>query len=156
LKRDSSAIRIRGFGKAIGERVEVLLGKQRRRAKQRDLAAAGNGNIRGPQCDLGLAESDVAADQPVHWLSGRHVAHGRFDRRGLIRRLLEAEPVGEGFEVVLANVERVAFASRSAWRRARASSAAVSRTCFAARAFALSHCPLPSLCSGASSAWAPE
>ncbi len=43
------------------------------------------------------------------------------------------------------------------WRRARlaysaSSSAAVSRTCFAALAFALSHCPLPSLCSGAASA----
>ena len=47
----------------------VLLGEQRGRHEHRDLLAAGDGDERGAQRDLGLAEADVAADQAVHRLA---------------------------------------------------------------------------------------
>ncbi len=73
---------------------------------------------------------------------------------GLVGRLLEAEAVGEGLEIVLVEPKRWPLrAARCAYRSS--SSAAVSRTCCAALRLALSHWPLPSLCSGAASGCAP-
>ena len=100
----------RPVGKAIGKGLQVLLGEERRRAKDGDLLAVGDGDERGPQCDLGLAEADVAADQPVHRLAGGHVGDHRLDRRRLVWRRLVAEALGEGLEVALLDAEGVAVA----------------------------------------------
>ncbi len=53
-------------GEAIGERVAVLVGEQRRRREHGDLLALLDRLERGPDRDLGLAEPDVAAHQAVH------------------------------------------------------------------------------------------
>jgi hypothetical protein len=154
LKRDSSAMLHRPVGEAVREGLEMLLGEQRGRAEDHHLLLVGDGDERGAQRDLGLAEADVAAHQAVHRLAGGHVGDHRFDRGGLVGRLLEAEAVGESLQVCcLMEKECPRRAARLAY--SASSSAAVSRTCFAARALALSHWPLPSLCSGASSGCAP-
>ena len=54
---------------ALGEILIMLAGEQGRRADDRDLHARHGGDERGAQRDLGLAEADVAADQPVHRLA---------------------------------------------------------------------------------------
>src|SRR3990172_11508655 len=84
----------------------MLFGEQRRRAEQGDLLAGRHGDERGAQCDLGLAEADIAADEAVHRLAGGHVRGDGGDRGGLVRRLLEAEAVGERFHVSLREAER--------------------------------------------------
>ena len=78
-------------GEALGERLAVLLGEQRRRHEHRDLLAVLDGLERGPQRHLGLAEADVAAQQPVHRPVGLHVGLDRFDGRQLVGRLLVRE-----------------------------------------------------------------
>ncbi len=88
----------------------MLLGEQRRRAEHGDLLAVGDGDERGPQRDLGLAEAHVAAHQPIHRLAGGHVGDHRLDRRRLVGRLLEGEALGEGLQVVLLDAEGVAVA----------------------------------------------
>ena len=103
----------RQVGEAVGEDLEVLLGEQRRRHQHRDLLAVGERDERRAQRDLGLAEADVAADQPVHRLAARQVLDDRLDRRLLVRRLLEAEALGERLVVVRAEPERVALARRA-------------------------------------------
>ena len=99
----------RPVGKAVGEGVVVLLGQQRGRAQHGDLLAAGDGDEGGAQRDLGLAETDVAADQPVHRLARAHVGDHGIDRGHLVGCFLEAETVGEGFQVVLPEIELVAL-----------------------------------------------
>ena len=79
-------------GEALAEGAEVLLGEDRRRRQHHHLLAVGGGLDRGAQRDLGLAEADVAADQPVHRLLGLHVALDRLDRLDLVGGLA----VGEG------------------------------------------------------------
>ena len=81
----------RPVGEAVGEGLRVLLGQQRGRRQDRDLLAAHDRDERGAQRDLGLAEADVAAHQPVHRLAGRHVLDDVVDRLGLVGRLVEAE-----------------------------------------------------------------
>ncbi len=49
----------------------------------------------GAQRDLGLAEADVAADQPVHRLARREVAEHVLDRAVLVVGLLVGEAVDE-------------------------------------------------------------
>ena len=85
----------RPVGEPVLEGLEVLLGEQRRRAQDHDLLLVGDGDERGTQRDLGLAEAHVAADQAIHGLAGGHVGHDRLDRRGLVGRLLEAEARGK-------------------------------------------------------------
>ena len=51
---------------ALAERVPVLLGEDRRRREHERLAAVRDRDERGAHGDLGLAEADVAADEPVH------------------------------------------------------------------------------------------
>ena len=58
----------------LGERVEVLLGEQRRRHQHGHLLAVLHRLERRPHRDLGLAVADVAADQPVHRDRLLHVA----------------------------------------------------------------------------------
>ena len=79
-------------GEALAEGAEVLLGEDRRRHQHHHLLAVGGGLDRGPQRHLGLAEADVAADQPVHRPLGLHVALDRLDRLQLVGGLA----VGEG------------------------------------------------------------
>ena len=52
---------------------EVLARQQRRRHHHRHLLAGQRGDEGGAQRHLGLAEADVAADQPVHRLAGGQV-----------------------------------------------------------------------------------
>ena len=95
---------------AVGEIVEVLLGQQRGRHQHRHLVAAHHRHEGGAQRDLGLAEADVAAHQPVHRLARLHVGHHGGDGGGLVGRFLVAEAFGEGLVVVQRKLERVAFA----------------------------------------------
>ncbi len=67
----------RPVGEAVGEGVEVLLGEQRGRHQHRDLLAVVDRDERRAQRDFGLAEADVAADQPVHRLALLQVVRAR-------------------------------------------------------------------------------
>ena len=82
----------RQVGEPLAEGAEVLLGEDRRRHQHHHLLAVGGGLDRGAQRDLGLAEADVAADQPVHRPLRLHVALDRLDRFELVGGLA----VGEG------------------------------------------------------------
>ena len=117
-KRDSSAI-FTGQSAKRSEKVwkccsaSSVVGHE-----HRHLLAVGDRDERRAQRDLGLAEADVAAHQPVHRLAGGHVVDHRLDRRRLVGRLLEAEAVGERLVVVLPERERVALARGALARRA--------------------------------------
>ena len=100
----------RPLREAVSEGVEVLLGEQRRRAQHCHLFAADHRGEARAQRHLGLAEADVAADQPVHREARAHVLQHRVDRGLLVRRLFKAEAFGEGFVVVLAELEGVPLA----------------------------------------------
>ena len=104
----------RPLAEAVGDVLVVLLGEQRRRRQDRDLLAAVDGDERGAQRDLGLAEADVAADQPVHRPRRHHVLDHGVDRGVLVGRLLEAEAGGEGLVVVRLEAEREALARGAA------------------------------------------
>ncbi|MNM79225.1 hypothetical protein D3C81_911520 [compost metagenome] len=90
----------RPFGEAVGQRLEVLLGQQRGRREHGHLLAAEHGHEGGAQGHFGLAETYVAADQPVHRLARGHVRDHGGDGGGLIRGLLETEAFGEGLVVL--------------------------------------------------------
>ena len=104
----------RPLAEAVGDVLVVLLRQQRGGCQDRDLLAAGDGDERGTQRDLGLAEADVAADEPVHRLRGDHVLDHRVDRGLLVRCLLEAEARREGFVVVRLEAERETLACGTA------------------------------------------
>ena len=61
----------RPVGEAVAEVLVVLLREQRGRHQHHHLLAALHRREGGAHGDLGLAEADVAADQPVHRLSDR-------------------------------------------------------------------------------------
>ena len=63
---------------ALGEGAEVLAREQRGRHHHGDLLAGKHREQARPQGDLGLAEADIAADQPVH---GAAAARDRRARR---------------------------------------------------------------------------
>jgi hypothetical protein len=69
----------------------VLLGEDRGRRQHHDLLAGVGRLERGAQGHLGLAEADVAADQPVHRPLGLHVALDLLDGFALVGGLLEGE-----------------------------------------------------------------
>ncbi len=69
----------------------MLLGEHGRGAEHRDLASAHRDAKRRPQGDLRLAEADVSADQPVHWLPFVEVGHHVVDGLFLVSCLLEGE-----------------------------------------------------------------
>ena len=50
----------------LGEGLEMLAGQQRRRHHDRDLLAVHGGGEGGAQRHFGFAETDVAANEPVH------------------------------------------------------------------------------------------
>jgi len=74
----------------------MLASEQRRRANQRDLPPGHCHDERGAERDLGLAEADVATDQPVHRLAGLEVLEHVGDRALLVVGLLIGEAVDEG------------------------------------------------------------
>ena len=76
----------------------VLFGEHRGRHEDRDLLAELRGLEGGADRDLGLSESDVAADQSVHRRARRHVPLDRRDRGDLVLGLLVREL---GFEFPL-------------------------------------------------------
>ena len=108
-----SATLHRPLAEAVDQRLVVLLGQQRGRRQERHLLAAGDGDEGRAQRHLGLAEADVAADQPVHRLRRDHVLDHGMDRGLLVGRLVEAEVVGEHLVVGGREAERVAFARRA-------------------------------------------
>jgi hypothetical protein len=97
----------RPLGEAVAEGLQVLLGEERGGAQDHHLLAVGDRDERRAQCDLGLAEADIAAHQAVHRLARDHVGHHGLDGRRLVDRFLEAEAVGEGLEVVLLDGKRM-------------------------------------------------
>ncbi|TLY67470.1 MAG: hypothetical protein E6K45_05410 [Gammaproteobacteria bacterium] len=90
----------------IAEVREVLLHEERRRREHRHLLAGVRGHEGRAHRDLGLAEADVAADDPVHGPLALQVFEHLLDRLRLILGLLEREGVGEGLVVELAHGER--------------------------------------------------
>ena len=89
----------------LQERLEVLFREDGGRRQHGDLLAAHHRLERGAQRHLGLAEADVAADQPVHGTRRLHVRLYLFDTGDLVRGLLIGEtrlelllPVGVAVE----------------------------------------------------------
>ena len=79
----------------LGEGREVLARQQRGRADDRDLAACHGHDEGGAERDLGLAEAHVAADQPVHGMTGCQIGEHVADRRKLVVGLLVGEAGAE-------------------------------------------------------------
>ena len=80
---------------AFGEMLEMLAREQRGRRDDCDLLAAHRRDECGTQRNLGLAEADIAADQPVHRLATFQIAQHIGDRALLILGLLPRETVDE-------------------------------------------------------------
>ena len=78
----------REVAQAVGEGLGVLAREQGRRHHDRDLLAVHGGDEGGAQRHLGLAEADVAADQPIHRPAGGEVAEHRGDGGLLVVGLL--------------------------------------------------------------------
>ena len=85
-------------GEAFGEGAEVLAGEQRGRDNDRNLGARHRGNEGGAQRHLGLAETDIAADQPVHRAAGGKVFQHVGDGAGLVLGFGEGEAGAEFVE----------------------------------------------------------
>src|ERR1700704_4657547 len=76
------------FAQPLAKDMEVLLGKNSGRRQKSDLLAAHRCFERGPQGQLGLPETDISAEQPVHGPIGLHVSLDLRERRHLIGCLL--------------------------------------------------------------------
>ena len=94
----------------VAERVPVLLGEDRRRREHQRLLAVDRDREGRANRDLGLAEADVAADEPVHRVRRLEVLLDRLDRALLILRLAVRELGLEPLEPLV--VERVRGARR--------------------------------------------
>ena len=93
-----------GSVEARRERLEVLLGQNRRGREHRDLLGVHGRYERRAHGDLRLAVAGVAADEPVHRLARREVLLHRFDRGSLVRRLLVGKRGLEGLDPVAVHV----------------------------------------------------
>ena len=80
---------------AFREGLEVLARQQRGRHHDRDLLAAHRRDEGRAQRDLGLAEADVAAHQPVHRPAGAEIVEHAFDRGLLVLGLVVREAGAE-------------------------------------------------------------
>ena len=90
---------------AVGEGGVVLPRQQSRRADDRHLASAHRHDKGRAQGHLGLAEADVAADQPVHRLAGAEVAQHVGDGVQLVLGLLIGEAGAELVEDAVRRLE---------------------------------------------------
>ena len=81
----------RKAAEALGEGLGVLARQQRGRHHHRHLLAVHRRDEGGAQRHLGLAEADVAADQPVHRPAGGEIVEHRVDRGLLVLGLLVGE-----------------------------------------------------------------
>ncbi len=82
----------------LAEGVPVLLGEHGRRDEHQHLLAVDRDRECRAQRDLGLAEPDVAADEPVHRPRRLEIFLDRLDRRPLILGLAVREVLLEPFE----------------------------------------------------------
>ncbi len=85
----------RKAAKPFGEIFAVLARQQRRRHHDGDLLAVERDRERRPQRHLGLAEPDVAADQPVHRPAAFEVLQRGIDRAELVFGLFIGEARAE-------------------------------------------------------------
>ena len=85
----------RQAGKALAHHLEMLAHQQRGRREDRHLLAGHRDHERRAQRHLGLAEADVAADQPVHRMARGEIVEHRLDRALLILGLVVGEARGE-------------------------------------------------------------
>ncbi len=136
---------------AVLERVPVLLREHRRRHEHQHLLAADGDGERGAQRDLGLAEADVAADEPVHRMRRLEILLDRLDRRALVLGLAVRELALEPLDPLVLDVVGDARAGSGAARRAAAARPPARA---GARGRASSGCPTP--CRRASRASAPS
>ena len=79
----------------------MLHGKQCGRHYDSNLKTAEGSDKGSAQGNFGLAESDITANQPVHWSSGFQIAGNVMNGCGLIVGFLEREP---GAELVIGTV----------------------------------------------------
>ena len=93
--RDACADLDRETAEALGEGLGVLAREQRGRHHDRDLLAVHHRVEGRAQRHLGLAEADVAADQPVHRAAGGEIVERRVDRGLLVFGLLIGKAGGE-------------------------------------------------------------
>ena len=105
---------------ALAERVPVLLGEDRRRHEHQHLLAVDGDREGRADRDLGLAEADVAADEPVHRARRLEVLLDRLDRARLVLGLAVRELALEPLEPLVLDVVGDARAPAGAARRARA------------------------------------
>jgi hypothetical protein len=82
-------------GKALAEGLEMLARQQRRRHDNGNLLAAHHRNEGRPQRHLGLAETDIAADQAVHRRALGQVVQRRVDGVELVLGFLIGEAGAE-------------------------------------------------------------
>ena len=168
--RKSASTRFVSAGGRNRETVSTRTGKSRKRSlkvapccwasivvgHQHQHLAAARHRLQGrSHRHLGLAEADVAADQPVHRLLGLHVVGDGLDRALLVVGLLVRERLLQPRRpLVVAAGTAVAV---TAWRRAysASSSPASSRTATRARAFRLCQALPPSLASAGAEPSAP-
>ena len=123
------------------ERVPVLLGEDRRRAEEERLLPVHGGGERGAHGDLGLAEADVPADEPVHRPRRLEIFLDRLDRPrlilGLAVRELGLEPleplvlevVGDARRLLALGVQGDQLGGQLPHRLARAGPAGSARPC---------------------------
>ena len=116
----------REAGEAVGEGLGVLAGQQGGGHQHGGLVAVLDRLEDGPDGHLGLAEADVAADQPVHGLGPLHVGLDLLDGLQLVGGLDEGErrlqlglPRGVGTEGVAGHLAAAAGTGRRAPRRSR-------------------------------------
>ena len=95
----------REVAEALAERVPVLLGEDRRRAEHEHLPAVDGDGERRADGDLGLAEADVAADEPVHRPRRLEILLDRLDRPRLVVGLAVRERRLEPLEPLVREVE---------------------------------------------------
>jgi hypothetical protein len=85
----------------------VLLGEDRGRAQDERLAVVQRHGERRTHCDLGLAEPDVPAHEPIHRPPCLEILLHRLDRLELILGLAIRERAFEALEPVVREVERL-------------------------------------------------
>ena len=89
---------------ALAEGVPVLLREHGGRHEHQHLLAVHRDGERGAHGHLGLAEADVAADEPVHRMRRLEILHHRLDRGALVLGLAVREVVLEPLDPFVVDV----------------------------------------------------